>query len=147
MVARNGRGHVAGGRGHLDLDVTNQETLIDEPAGTVRVVGTGGKVAVNGPKDAVTIDMRRTGVDVALTQSVPVTVLTTDAALRVEFARALPITLDAVATDGGRIRADDFFLTPQTTDQETRLRHTFGAGTAAIALRNQRSEIVISSVK
>jgi hypothetical protein len=147
LNARNGRCRITGSAGPIDFEGTNEDISVTASTGTLRVRGTGGSVAIDDPRSEVNVDVRRAAIDVTIARAVPVTILTTDAPLRVRLTGPPPIALDTVATDGGTIDAGDFRLTPETVDTESRVRHAFGAGVAAVALRNRRAAIVISETK
>jgi hypothetical protein len=147
LTARGGRADISGTPGPIEIDGTNQESTIDHPRKAVRVGGTGGRVRVLTPEDRVSIDVRRTSVDVTLDRAVAITATTTEAPLQIWLRNEPPIAVDAVATDGGVVDASAFGLTAIALDQESRLRHAFGGGSAAIALRNQRGNIVIAAAK
>jgi len=144
--ARNGGCRVIDARGLVEIDVVNEEVTLVRPTGPVRVGGNGGKLSIEDPQDAVQIDVRRMSVDATIARAVPLTVIATDEPLRLSLTGTPAIALEAVAVDG-KIDASDFSLTPETTNEDSRLRHTFGAGTAPVALRNQRGEIVIRQTK
>ena len=147
LNARNGPARISEVNGPLALDLSNAEAWVVRPRGTVRVNGSGGRVSIDDPAKPVNIDVRRTNVTVTLAQAVPVTAITADAPLRLALTGPPPIALDAVALDGGSIDATDFSLVTDTSHEQARVKHTFGAGAAAVALRNQHGEIVISRTK
>ena len=147
LNARNGPARISEVKGPLVLDLSNAEAWVVRPRGTVRVNGSGGRVSIDDPAKPVNVDVRRTNLTLTLAQPVPVTAITTDAPLHLALTGPPSIALDAVALDGGSIDARDFSLTTDTSDDQTRVKHAFGAGTAAVALRNQHGEIVISRTK
>jgi len=147
LIARAGRAEIGETAGPIDIDGTNEETLIVRPRKPVRVGGTGGRVRVVAPEDRVSIDVRRTSVDVTLDRAVAITATTTEAPLQIWLSGEPSIAVDAVATDGGIVEASAFGLSAIALDQESRLRHAFGAGGAVVALRNQRGNIVIAVAK
>jgi len=145
---RNGRCEIAQTPGTIEITQTNEQTRIVDPTGVVRVTGTGGKVTIDNPRQDTKVDMRNTEVEVTLKSAVPLTLLTTEEVIRLLLDGPPPITIDAVATEGGSIKADDFNLTPKREDQDQRLTQAFGGASAPRAtLRTLRGEIVIGKVK
>ena len=134
--------------GPIEFEQTNgAEVRIVAPEAPVRMTGNTGDVTVTDPKKDVAVDVRRAEIDVVLSVPVTVSALGTDEMLFLTLADHLAVALDAAATDGGTIDAKDFDLTPQIRDQESKLTHTFGKGTARVLLRTQRGEIVIRKRK
>jgi hypothetical protein len=146
LVARNGRSQITDAAGPIEVEATNEDISIARPADAVRIRGSGGAVRVDDPGGEVNIDVRRSAVDVMLARARPLTILTTDAPLRLHLVGPPSVSLDALAAEG-TIDAVDFSLTPEAVDQDARLRHTFGTAAAAVALRNRRAPIVIDRAK
>ena len=68
--------------------------------------------------------MRRAEVEVSLDEPVPLTLLTSDETLRLMLDGPPAISLDAVATEGGSIRAEDFDLPHQERRRRAALQHS-----------------------
>lgn len=145
IAARNGESRLDAPVGAVQLDITNERTDVVEPAGIVRANGSGGALTIDRPRQALHVDTRRTHVTVTLDVPVAVSVLSADAPLALHLADALPIMLDAVASEN-RIQADAIGLTAEQIDGTARLQHEFG-NKARVSLRNQRGEIVITPRK
>ena len=90
--------------------------------------------------------MRSTEVEVTLTRSVPLSLLTTEDTLRLLLDGPPALALEAIASEG-QIQAADFQLQSESGDRETRLSHVFGAGGPRVTLRNSRGDIVIRKAK
>lgn len=147
LSARNGRCELTDPLGAVELDLSNEDLVITRNAAFVSVGGTGGRIVINDPHEDIKIDMRRATIDVALERPVGVTVLTTDAPLRLQLGDPIPaITLDS-ASIGAGITASAVDLVPEPNEMESRLHHVFAGGTAAVSLRNERGEIVIGRMK
>jgi len=148
MTSRSGRVDISGAKGVIEIDENNQEITIHNPAGSVRVTGTAGHVTVDEPKQEVKVDCRRTEVELTLSQSVPATLLTTDETIRLTLAGTPQIALDAAASEGGVIHAEDLGLDVKSEEGEQRVTHNFGASpTARVTLRSARGNIVIRKAK
>jgi hypothetical protein len=135
--------------GAIEIDATNTEVFVTEPKGSVHVAASGGHVSVTHPERTIDVEGRRTGLEVTLAAAVPMTLITTDEPLSLRLQAAPPpITIDAAASDGGSIRADDPRLTITSENRTKRLLHDFGGPSAPrVVLRNQRGEIVIGIAK
>jgi hypothetical protein len=144
LGGRNGDCTISGSRGDIDTTMTNTELTIAEHAGAIKVAGEGGTLHVSRPAKALAVDVRRMLIDVTLGAAVPVTIITSDEALRLTLSGPPSFSLDAVATDGGAIRAADFGLTATQQDRESRLAAPIGNGGPRLVLRNRRADIVIS---
>jgi hypothetical protein len=147
LTTRNGHSRITGATGAIEVATQNDETVLMQPAGPVRITGSGGSLALDDPGDEVHVDTRRTSVDVKLARAVPLTILTTDEPLRLLFTARASFQLDAIATDGGVISAESLGVVPERVNEETRVRHTVNSGSAPVALRNRRGPIVISEAK
>ncbi len=149
LDARNGRCEISDVEGAIEIKQTNQETTIDAPHSSTRITGTGGSISIQRPKKDVKVDCRRTEVEVGLDTAVPLTLLTTDETLRLLLDGPPSINLDAAATDGGSIHAEDFDLQVKSSEGEQRCSKVFGdASTAArVTLRILRGTIVIRKMK
>jgi hypothetical protein len=136
-------------KGAIEIDATNTEVFVTEPRGGVHVGANGGHVSVTRPEHAIDLEGRRTGLDVILASAVPMTLITSEEPLSLRFEAAPPaITVDAAASDGGSIRADDPRLAITSDHRTQRLEHDFGGPSAPrVVLRNQRGEIVIGIAK
>jgi hypothetical protein len=140
---RDGECRIVDSKGPIELDEMRAEVTITSHAGPVRVGGNDGRIALVDPREIAKVDVRRAEVEVSLGRPVPLTLLTTDDTLRLILDGPPSITVDAVASLG-RVRAEDFQLSAESGDQESRLTHTFGAGNSArVSLRNLRGDIVI----
>jgi hypothetical protein len=148
ISSRNGRVEISGSKGLVEIDETNQEITVHEPAGGVRVTGTSGRVTIENPRQETKVDCRRAEVELTLSQSVAATLLTTEEPIRLTLAGAPQIALDAAASDGGVIHADDFDLEVKSAEGEQHLTHNFGASpTARVTLRSAHGDIVIRKAK
>jgi hypothetical protein len=147
LSVRNGRSMIANGAGPIEVNAQNEEILIRDPLAGVRVTGIGGSVEIADPRHEASVDMRRAAVVVTLAREVALTILTTDAPLRLNLVGHPPVRLDAIATDGGTISAESLGVTPEAIEQEMRLAHAIAGGTVTVALRNRRGAIVIGRVK
>jgi hypothetical protein len=143
LDVRNGECQVAKSAGPLELDEVNEEIAIASYAGPVRISGTGGRVTLDAPRAEAHIDTRRAEVEVTLRSAVPLTLLTTDDTLRLLLDGPPKVTVDAVASDG-QVQANDFNLSADQGDKESRLVHAFGDSAAPrVSLRDLRGDIVI----
>ena len=148
LSSRNGRVEISAAKGLVEIDETNQEITVREPAGGVRVTGTSGRVTIEDPRQEIKVDCRRAEVELTLSQSVPATLLTTDEPIRLTLAGTPQIALDAAASDGGVIHAEDFDLEVKSAEGEQHVAHNFGASpTARVTLRSARGDIVIRKAK
>jgi len=149
ITARAGRCHLSHASGAIQIDATNTEVDVEEPAGPVHIGASGGRVTVTAPAKQADIEGKRTEIDVTLAAAVPLTLITSNDSLRLRFRGAPPaVALDAAASDGGTIRAEDPRLTPTTDDHGARLTFSYGGTTAPrVVLRNASGEIVIGVTK
>jgi hypothetical protein len=149
LTIRAGRCTLKHAMGAIEIDATNTEVFVTEPAGSVHVGATGGHVTVTRPAHAIDLEGRRTGLDVTLAAAVAMTLITSDEPLNLRFEAAPPpIAIDAAASDDGSIRADDPRLAITSDNHTTRLMHDFGGPSAPrVVMRNQRGEIVIGIAK
>ena len=147
LSARNGRCELTAPQGAVELDLSNEDVTIAQNAAFVSIGGSGGRIAISDPQQDVKVDVRRAAIDLALRRPVRVTVLTTDAPLRLQLGEPIPpITLDA-ASIGSTIKASAMDLATEHGETESRLHHVFGNGARVVSLRNERGEIVISRMK
>ncbi|HEX5217198.1 MAG TPA: hypothetical protein VFV98_17160 [Vicinamibacterales bacterium] len=148
ITATGGECTIDHAAGPIEFEQTNgAEVQIIAPQGPVRASGTGGQITVTDPRQEVAIDVRRAEIEVSLDQPVPVSALGTDEVVRLLLADNVAVALDAGATDGGKIDASEFDLTPETQEQGAKLLHAFPKGTTRVVLRTQRGEIVIRKRK
>lgn len=149
LNARNGRCEITDVSGSVEIDQANQETTVEAPDGPVRVTGSGGRVTIAHPKKEVKVDCRRAEVEVSLDAPVPMTLLTSDETLRLLLDGPPAISLDAVATEGGSIRAEEFDLPIKSVEGEQRCSKVFGDANSAprVTLRAVRGSIVIRKAK
>lgn len=148
LNSRNGRCEIAEAHGAVEIDQTSVETKVTGADGPVRVTGTGGRVTVTSPRQEVKVDCRRTEVEVLLDAAVPLTVLSSDETMRVTLDGPPAVTLDAVASDGGKIQLEDLDLQVTTADGESRCSHAFGPASAPrVTLRSARANVVIRKAK
>lgn len=147
LNARNGRCRIDAPAAAVAVEASNEDCIVSNPTGTVHFRGSGGKIRVDRPRQELAIDVRRANIEITLDAAVPVTALTTDAPLDLVLDGAPAVVVDAVASEGGGVRADDFALTATVTDGESRVRHEFVVGGARVALRNRRGGIVIHRLK
>ncbi len=143
LDVRDGECTILKSAGPIEVDSQRAEITLTGHAGPVIVRGTDGRVVLDGPAGESKVDMRRAEVEVTLTGSVPVTVITTDQTARVIVKDTASFDLDASTTDG-KIQATDVNLTAETVGNNMKLVHTFGtAGGARVTIRNTRGEIVV----
>jgi hypothetical protein len=144
LTARNGHTRISDVGGPVTLDVTGQDVMVTNPSGPVQVTGSGGQIAIEEPAAPLTISLRNARVDLGLTEPIAVTAFTSVNTLRVRLQTLDNTHIDAAATDGGSIRADEFALSSTSDGGTARLDHAAGRGTARIALRNEQGMIVIA---
>jgi len=149
LTMRGSHCRVSDSKGSVEIDETNTDISIAGHDGTVRISGTGGSITVTDPRAETNVDVRRAEVEVTLLGAVPLTLVTTDESLRLLVGGSASGAIDAITTDRGEIQAKEFNLTAETSTDERRLAHTFGAGAHAplVVLRNQRGDIVIRKAK
>lgn len=146
LDVREGECRIASSQGPVQIDYSRAEITVSNPAGTTRITGTGGRVTVDDPRDEARVDVQRAEVEVRLTRSVPLTLLTTDDTLRLLLDPSVHASIDAVS-EVGQIQANDFSWQSESVDRETRLSRTIGSGGPRLSLRNVRGEIVIRKSK
>jgi hypothetical protein len=141
LELRDGECVVNDPTGPVDIDQLRAEIAVRNASQVVRISGTDGEVQLINPQAESKVDVRRAEVDVQLSASVPLTVLTTDDTLRVALVGPPDVTIDAVASQG-QILVRDLDLHADATDQESRLAHAFGRADAPrLSLRNSRGDI------
>jgi hypothetical protein len=145
VTARNGSARFIGTAGPVDLEADAAEVHVDGAEGPVRVRGSAGTFSIDRPQADLRVDVRRASVEVTIDRAVPVTIFTTDRPITLRL-DPVAVEIDAMTTDGGRIDASAFGVTPDVATDETRLRHAFG-DSARVALRNRRADIVIAPRK
>ena len=100
------------------------------------------------PTDETRIEVRNSEVEVALKSAVNLTAQTTDQTLRLLLTGPPPVVIEAMASSGGKVQANEFGLTPEREDGRERLSTTLGdRASAKVLLRNLRSDIVIRKGK
>ena len=52
--------------GAIDVDATNEDTTVNTPTGSLRIVGSGGRARVIDPRQHVSIDMHRAAIELTL---------------------------------------------------------------------------------
>lgn len=142
LDVRDGECAVAESSGAMEVDSTRADFSTTGHDGTIVVRGADGSVRLEDPKREAKVDMRRADVEVATAGAAPITVITTDQTARLIVRPNASLVLDALAVDS-TIQATDVGLTPETTDGDAKLVHTFGGGKTRITIRNTRGEIVI----
>lgn len=145
LDVRDGDTEIITSRGPLTIEQRRGNITIRGHKGPVNVSGTEGRVRVEGTLDEVRCDLRRTEVDAELARNVASSLVTSDEELRVSWADAANVRLDAVATNG-KIDATAWSLTPGGTSTEARLDAALGTANAAaprVSLRNQNANIVV----
>ena len=149
ITSRAGRCHLSHTEGAVEIDATSTEVDIDQPAGPVHVGATGGHVTVIAPAKQADIEGKRTEIDVTMAAAVPLTLVTSNDSLRLRFrGEPPPVALDAAASEGGSIRADDPRLAPTHDDGSARLTFSYGGASAPrVVMRNTSGEIVIGVTK
>jgi hypothetical protein len=143
---RDGECRIAASKGPIELDEMRVEVTVVSHAGPIRIGGNDGRITLSDPRDVSKVDVRRAEVEVSLLRPVSLTLLTTDDTLRLLLDGPAHVALDAAASLG-RVHAEDFQLSPESDDQESRLTHTFGAGDARVSLRDLRGDIVIRNLR
>jgi hypothetical protein len=140
---RDGECRIANSTGPVEIDEVRAEITVANHSGPVRIGGNDGRVTLTDPHDASKVDVRRAEVEASLMRAVPLTLLTTDDTLRLMLDGPPHVAVDAAASLG-RVHAEDFQLSAESGDQESRLTHSFGgSGGARVSLRNLRGDIVI----
>ncbi|MEZ5318467.1 MAG: hypothetical protein R2752_13790 [Vicinamibacterales bacterium] len=140
---QSGEVRITDSSGDVEIEQRGVTIRIEAQAGMIRVGGSGGEVRLTDPAGEVRVDTRSTEVEVTVGPPVPMRLLTSGEPLRLILDASSAVTLDAIATSGGAIQAEDWSLTPEKQGDETRLAHTFGAGTARIVARDSDGDIVI----
>lgn len=147
LDVRDGECRITDVKGAVELDETRAEIAITNSGDVVRVGGSDGQVTLVHPSAESKIDVRRAAIEVQLADAVPLTLLTTNDTLRLVLSGPPNVTLDAL-TNQARIDASDFGLQAETSDQDARLAHTFGArGAPRVSLRNSRGDILIKNFR
>lgn len=147
-VRNGGSCAIADSNGALEIENANGEVTISQHKGTIKIAGAGGRIRVNGPTDETRIEVRNAEVEVALSAPVALNAQTSDEPLRLLLPGPLPIALEALATSGGHVQANEFGLTPESDGDRQRLITTFGDhASTKVILRNLRSDIVIRKGK
>ena len=145
---RSGECSIAESSGPVEATLANVEfTIAGHVKGGAKIGAEGGRIKVTAPTGEVSIDARRSVVDLELVDSVgELTVLTTDEPIRVTLAEPAAFVLDAIAVESD-IKVTDLRETPVKDGRQVKLGATIGAGGARVALRNSRGDIVISRRK
>jgi len=145
---RNGECTILESPAEIEATLQNVELVVNALSGLVKINGDGGQAKVL-EAHKLAIDVRRMGIDVeaAPAPDADLTIITTDEPLRLTLGPDPSVTLDAVISGGGALRAGDFNLQPTKQDRESRLKATLGKGSARIVLRNARGDIVIGQRK
>jgi hypothetical protein len=144
LTGRNGDCTVAGSHGAIDAAMTNVELTITDHQGAIRVSGESGRLRIALPTKELAVDARRMVVDVTMGVAIPATIVTSDEIIRLTLAGPPGLTVDALNTAGGTIRADDFGLKPTVHERESKLSAPIGGGGPRVVLRNSNAEIVIA---
>jgi hypothetical protein len=147
LNARQGRAEVTDVKGAVEIEGASQDLVLARIAGTIRVTGRDGKITIDDPGADTRVEMRACDVTVTLRRAVPVQLFTSERPLRLLLAGPPAVAIDAIATEGGHITAEDFGLSPEASDHEERLQHAFGASTPRVTLRNLRASVVIGKPK
>jgi hypothetical protein len=147
LNGRNGECEIAGSSGTIEAMVTSVDVTVTDHTGSIRVSGDNGSLSLVRPANDLSVDVRRMLVELVLAAAIPATIITTDEPLRVTLSGPAPMTIDAVAVDGGSIRANDLGVEPTHQDRETRWSLTIGEGGPRVVLRNARGDIVIGHGK
>ncbi len=143
-----GECRISGSSGPIDITANNATTSIDAHDGAVRVSGQNGAITIDSPRAETTLDLRHTAVTLTLAAPVPLTLVTTDEALRLTLVGPPLITLDAIGRAGSTMHLEGFDFEPERLDSETHLLHRFGdAHAPRVSVRNTRGEIVIARRK
>lgn len=145
IAARNGSTRIEQPLGVTSVEVNGQSLTVIDSGGEVHASGLGGEITIERPRASVEVDVRRMRVSLLLDRAVPTTVFTTEAGVELTLPSTLPIALD-VASESGSIDATAIGLTTERNGDGSRLSHTFG-NEARVAIRSQRSSIVIKSSK
>jgi hypothetical protein len=148
ITGRQARFEIVDSQGVVDVGGNGVTTTIANHTGAIRINGGNGRVTIDGPRADTKVDVRRAEVQVTIREPVPLTILTSDEPVRLLLAGTPAVTLDLVATEGGRIRAEELNLTAEVRESEERLAHVMNGGTARrITVRNLRGNIVIGRAK
>jgi hypothetical protein len=146
LNARSGECEILKSHGPLDFASTSARLMVSNHDGPITIGGDGGDMRIDRPEKAVKIDIRRAAIDLTLAAAVPVTVLTTEEAIRLVLDGSLAVEVDAVVTNS-IIDASDFGLQPEKVDRGARLVHAFGGKAARVVLRSAGGDIVLSRMK
>lgn len=143
LDVRDGECTILKSAGAVEVDSQRAEITLTGHTGPSIVRGSDGRVVLDGPAAESKVDMRRAEVEVTMTRSVPVTIITTDQTARLIVKDTASFELDALTTDG-KIQATDVNLTAENVGNNMKLVHTFGTGRSArVTIRNTRGEIVV----
>ncbi len=149
VTARGSHVRVSDSPATIEIDETNTDVAVSGKTGAIRINGSGGTVTLDEPTSEVTVEVRRTEVEVTSSHAVPMTIVTTDEALRFIVGAGAAASIDAAATDGGRIQSADFGTSSaQPGGDEVHWSRVIGPANAPkVVLRNQRDDIVIRKAK
>lgn len=145
-IRGGGRTQTAETRGSMEIDTNNSDVTLSGHDGSLRVSGAGGRVHVDSPNGDTRLEMRSTELEITLRSAVTVTAQTSDEILRVFLVGAPPLAIDAL-THGGTIQAAELGLQPAVLEGRQELQTPAAPGSATMALRNRRSDIVIRKAK
>jgi hypothetical protein len=143
LTGRNGDCTIAGSHGAVEATTNNVELTITDHEGAIRVSGEAGRLRVALPTKELAVDARRMVVEVTLAAAIPATIVTSDEVIRLTLVGPPGLTIDALNTAGGTIRAADFGLEPIVRERESKLAAPIGGGGSRVVLRNGNAEIVI----
>lgn len=146
---RNGECWVSDTAGDVTATISNDaELTVTMDKSDLKVSGDGGRLKILRAANKVSIDTRRTLVEVEAGSQAgdEFTIVTSDEDIRLSLGDPVAASIDA-ATTGGVIRADDFKLQPEQKDNQVRMNASIGKGGSRIVLRNSRGDIVISKRK
>jgi hypothetical protein len=147
--ARNGECAISNSTGTIAVTTANVELTINQhKTGAIKVTGELGRVTLNAIAAPLSVDTRRTLVELKLEEVVTddFTIITSEEPLRVTIAGDAALVIDALTTDGD-LKVTDFDWKPSTTDSDARLTVTLGRGGARAVLRNVGGDIVIGRRK
>lgn len=140
---RDGNSEIMESAGPVEIDQVRTDLTLTDHKGTITVRGNDGEVTLVRPSAETRVDVRRAEVEVLVEKAVPMTIITSDEALRLILAGSPSFSLDAAASDS-TIQAAEFDLKHEMADTDARLSHQFGAKSdVRITLRNTRGEIIL----
>lgn len=134
--------------GSIDLESNNSRIVFEDLTKSrkpIRVNAIGGEVTLTGVSSDTRVDGRKTRINVALAQPVPLAIYNDDEEpIRLTLPAAGGLQLDALATDAS-ITLPDGLLDVKASGTEQRASGAVRGGGPTVTLRSSRGNIVISS--